>query len=174
MCLLSAHQSLGLTFGTKQQGAAGRGGNMKTCGFTVYTASDGSPCRIVPPLPSKNCEQTTRITCVQPRLREPPHPLRFCFLWVPSHSGIPTQKFPRSLVHPSALTSCCFGRSHMKSPVAEQGTGSQNVIRNIGAVGLHQKRHLGTPCRAHPSLEIQWQMDFGAVVRLLSIKQCVA
>lgn len=60
-------------------------------------------------------------------------------LWHPN-TEIPPQ--PRSSFSLDILLFC---RSHMKSPVAEQGTGSQNVIRNVGAVGLHQKRHLGTP-----------------------------
>lgn len=111
-------------------------------------------------------QTNTRISCLQPGLREPPHPLRFRFLGDSVPLWYPHREIPPSRVHPSALTFCCFAEATWR--VAwwnrEPGLRTSSVIwapsrciRNIWWL----KEFLWTAWRAHPSLDLRWQGDFG-------------
>lgn len=99
--------------------------------------------------------------------------------WGPVPLWHPNREIPP---HPRSSFSfdiLLFRQGHMKRRVVKPGTGSQNVIYNIGAVGLHKEHRVKGRVFCSGMLSTSKFGNtvadrFWTLVRLLSIKQCMA
>lgn len=120
-------------------------------------------------------QQTRELVGIQSWLGEPPHPLRFCPSGVVAHSGILTEKFPLTLVHPSNGLSVAWPKPHEEAEWWNQElvfTTSSRImelsacIRNIGQI----EEYFGAACKRTSKLRNTVADRNWTVVRLLSVK----